>query len=80
MMERQASMMVFLAGGRYGMLSGDITKLVADCQELKPTDIPMVPRLLNKLYNQIMNEVNKSPIKRVLFNRALAAKEKDRKR
>lgn len=44
MLERQASMMVFLAGGRLGFLSGDITCLLSDAQELKPRDFPIVPR------------------------------------
>ena len=40
----------------------------------------MVPRLLNRLYNQVMNQVNKNPIKKMLFNQAIAAKEADRQR
>ena len=44
MLERQSSIMAFLEGGRFGILSGDITGLVSDCQALKPTDVPMVPR------------------------------------
>ena len=44
MLERQASMMAFLAGGRLGFLSGEITNLLSDAQELKPHDFPIVPR------------------------------------
>ena len=51
-----------------------------DVQELKPTDMPMVPRLLNRFYNQVMNQVKGNPIKHTLMKRAIAAKEADRKR
>ena len=80
MLERQASVMSFLSGGKYGFISGDITKLADDCQVLKPTDLPMVPRLLNKLYNSVTSQVNQSSLKRILFNKAIEAKEADRKR
>ena len=49
-----------------------------DMRELKPTDVPMVPRLLNRLYNQVMNQVKGSTLKRSLFLRAIEAKERDR--
>ncbi|CAF0824515.1 unnamed protein product [Brachionus calyciflorus] len=80
MLERQASMMVFLAGGRIGFLSGDITCLPSDAQELKPYDMPIVPRLMNKLYNSVHNQLKGSSIKQMLFKRAIAAKEEDRKK
>ncbi|RNA24081.1 long-chain-fatty-acid-- ligase 5 [Brachionus plicatilis] len=80
MLERQASMMVFLAGGRLGFLSGDITCLISDAQELKPRDFPIVPRLLNKLYDSVSNQIKGSSVKQFLLKRAIAAKEADRKR
>ena len=40
----------------------------------------MVPRLMNRLYNEVVNQVKDSLIKRTLFNRALAAKDVDMKR
>lgn len=40
----------------------------------------MVPRLLNRFYNQVMNQVKNNPIKHTLMKRAIAAKEADRKR
>jgi long-chain acyl-CoA synthetase len=79
MLERQASMMTFLAGGQYGFMSGDITTLVNDIQELKPTDIPMVPRLLNKLFDQVNNQVKGNPLKSLLLKKAIAAKDAERK-
>ncbi len=38
---------------------------------VKPTGVSMVPRILNKVYDNIMNEVNKSKIKRFLISQAL---------
>jgi long-chain acyl-CoA synthetase len=38
---------------------------------VKPTAISMVPRILNKVYDTIMTEVNKSRIKRFLITQAL---------
>lgn len=80
MLERQASVDCFLGGGQLGFISGDVTGLISDVQELKPTDMPMVPRLLNRFYNQVMNQVKGNPIKHTLMKRAIAAKEADRKR
>lgn len=38
---------------------------------VKPTGSSTVPRILNKVYDTIMAEVNKSPVKRFLINQAL---------
>jgi long-chain acyl-CoA synthetase len=38
---------------------------------IKPTSISMVPRILNKVYDTIITEVNKSKIKRFLISQAL---------
>ncbi len=42
--------------------------------------MPIVPRLLNRLYNQVMTKVKGNPVKALLFRRAIACKEADRKR
>lgn len=80
MFGRQAIIDCVLVGGKIGFISGDITTLLDDVQELKPTDMPMVPRLLNRFYNQVMNKVKDNPLKLALMNRAIAAKDADRKR
>ena len=38
---------------------------------IKPTTVSMVPRILNKVYDMIMTEVNKSRVKRFLITQAL---------
>jgi len=80
MLERQASVDAFINGGQLGFISGDVTTLLDDVQELKPTDMPMVPRLLNRFYNQVMNKVKDNPLKLALMNRAIAAKNADRQK
>lgn len=51
-----------------------------DCKELKPTNIPMVPRLLNKLYDKVTSEIGGNKLKLLLLKRAVASKEYYRKR
>jgi long-chain acyl-CoA synthetase len=70
---------LFLQGGRIGYISGDIATLLDDCRELKPTNIPMVPRLLNKLYDRVASEVGNSKVKSYLLKKAIESKERDRK-
>ncbi|VDM78521.1 unnamed protein product, partial [Strongylus vulgaris] len=53
---------------------GDIRLLVEDIKELRPTIVPVVPRVLNRLYDKVMSEVNKSYVKKALFNIAVAYK------
>lgn len=45
---------------KIGYFSGDVTKLIDDCQALKPTTFPAVPRLLNKLYATIKGGMDKA--------------------
>jgi long-chain acyl-CoA synthetase len=54
--------------------------LTDDCKELKPTNIPMVPRLLNKLYDRVTSEIGNNKMKGFLLQRAVASKEYYRKR
>ena len=44
---------MFMHGGRVGFYGGDPTRLISDLQILKPTIIAMVPRILNKIYDQV---------------------------
>lgn len=47
---------------------------------LKPTVMPAVPRLLNRIYDKVVSQVSGSFIKRTLYNMALGAKESELKR
>ncbi len=62
-------------GYRLGFFRGDPTKLIDDAQALKPTLFCGVPRVLNRIYDKVMDGVSKAPpIKQWLFNRAVSVK------
>ncbi|CAM1331904.1 Uncharacterised protein r2_g4078 [Pycnogonum litorale] len=62
------------SGGKIGFYSGDIRELLNDMMALQPTYFPVVPRLLNRLHMEVMNEVNGSYIKKSILNLALSSK------
>uniref|UniRef100_A0A673C4R8 Arachidonate--CoA ligase n=1 Tax=Sphaeramia orbicularis TaxID=375764 RepID=A0A673C4R8_9TELE len=64
---------VYCHGGRIGFYQGDIRLLPDDMKALRPTIFPVVPRLLNRMYDKIFNQAN-TPLKRWLLN--FAAKRK----
>ena len=66
---------IVMKGGKIGYFSGNPTNLLGDCQELKPTVFPSVPRLYNKIYAKIKDEFEGATgIKKFIANQALAAK------
>ena len=77
MLERCCEVAVYIAGGAVGFYGGDIKTLADDYKTLRPTITPSVPRLLNRVYDKVMGEVNQSPMKKFLFNLALNSKRKD---
>ncbi|XP_064601397.1 long-chain-fatty-acid--CoA ligase 5-like [Liolophura sinensis] len=78
--ERLIEVYVYMFGGRIGFFQGDVRKLMDDIKELKPTLFPTVPRLLNRVYDKVMAQVNSSPIKKYIFNLALRKKEEELQR
>uniref|UniRef100_A0A3Q3WZ38 Long-chain-fatty-acid--CoA ligase n=1 Tax=Mola mola TaxID=94237 RepID=A0A3Q3WZ38_MOLML len=73
MFERLIESVVYCHGGRVGFYQGDIRLLPDDMKALRPTIFPVVPRLLNRMYDKIFSQAN-SPLKRWLLN--FAAKRK----
>lgn len=71
---------MYLLGGAVGFFSGDIKRLSEDMKALRPTVMPAVPRLLNRIYDKVITEISGSFIKRVLFNMAMSAKESEIRR
>lgn len=68
MFERIAQATIVSMGGKIGFYQGDIKKLVDDMKELKPTIFCTVPRLLNRIYSKINENLEKSsPIKKSYF-------------
>lgn len=78
MFERVSQATVVMMGGKIGFYQGDIKKLVDDMKELKPTIFCTVPRLLNRIYSKINENLEKSsPLKRAIFKYSFAQKEKE---
>ncbi|KAG7281202.1 hypothetical protein CRUP_022867 [Coryphaenoides rupestris] len=73
MFERLIESVVYCHGGRIGFYQGDIRLLADDMKALQPTIFPVVPRLLNRMYDKIFSHAN-TPLKRWLLN--FAAKRK----
>uniref|UniRef100_A0A8C1MK95 Arachidonate--CoA ligase n=1 Tax=Cyprinus carpio TaxID=7962 RepID=A0A8C1MK95_CYPCA len=73
MFERLIEAVVICHGGRIGFFQGDIRLLSDDMKALQPTIFPVVPRLLNRMYDKIFSQAN-TPLKRWLLN--FAAKRK----
>lgn len=77
MLERVIESVCFTKGARVGFYRGDIRLLVDDIKELRPTVVPVVPRVLNRLHDKVMTEVNKSFVKKILFNLAINYKKRE---
>lgn len=77
MLERCCENAVYHMGGCVGFYSGDIKRLNDDLKALKPTIMPAVPRLLNRVYDKIHGEVAKSAAKKLLFDMAYNSKRRD---
>uniref|UniRef100_A0A2K6G9I4 Long-chain-fatty-acid--CoA ligase n=1 Tax=Propithecus coquereli TaxID=379532 RepID=A0A2K6G9I4_PROCO len=73
MFERVIQSVVYCHGGRVGFFQGDIRLLSDDMQALRPTIFPVVPRLLNRMYDKIFSRAN-TPLKRWVLE--FAAKRK----
>ncbi|NXE73402.1 ACSL5 ligase, partial [Cochlearius cochlearius] len=73
MFERVVQTVVYSCGAKVGFFQGDIKLLTDDMKALKPTIFPVVPRLLNRIYDKIQSGA-KSPVKRCLLNFAVTMK------
>ncbi|KAK7934162.1 hypothetical protein WMY93_005058 [Mugilogobius chulae] len=73
MFERMIQVTMFCHGARVGFYQGDISLLMDDIKTLKPTFLPVVPRLLNRIYDKIQGSVT-SPLRRALLNYAVKRK------
>uniref|UniRef100_A0A3B5K7M3 Long-chain-fatty-acid--CoA ligase n=1 Tax=Takifugu rubripes TaxID=31033 RepID=A0A3B5K7M3_TAKRU len=73
MFERVVQTVIYGAGGRVGFFQGDIRLLPDDMKTLQPTIFPVVPRLLNRVYDKVQSGA-KSPFKKWLLNFAVDRK------
>ena len=49
-------MVLYGAGGKVGFFQGDIRLLPDDMKNLQPTIFPVVPRLLNRVYDKVSSK------------------------
>ncbi|XP_031426084.1 long-chain-fatty-acid--CoA ligase 1 [Clupea harengus] len=74
MFERMIQVSMFCHGARVGFYQGDISLLMDDIKTLRPTFFPVVPRLLNRIYDKIMGAVT-SPFRRAILHYAVRRKQ-----
>ncbi|CAL9707474.1 unnamed protein product [Knipowitschia caucasica] len=79
MFERVVQGVMLVHGARIGFFQGDIRLLMDDLATLKPTVFPVVPRLLNRMYDKIFGQAN-SGLKRWVLGFAYRRKEADLQR
>lgn len=73
--ERMCSSCAVYHGGKIGVFSGSVAKLSEDLQALKPTVMPVVPRVLQRMQSVIEAQLRKSgAVTRTVFNGAWYAK------
>uniref|UniRef100_A0A7N9APN6 Arachidonate--CoA ligase n=1 Tax=Mastacembelus armatus TaxID=205130 RepID=A0A7N9APN6_9TELE len=73
MFERVVQTVVYGAGARVGFFQGDVRLLPDDMKTLQPTIFPVVPRLLNRVYDKVQSGA-KSPFQKWLLNFAVQRK------
>ncbi|NWV03068.1 ACSL5 ligase, partial [Ptilonorhynchus violaceus] len=73
MFERVVQTVLYSCGAKVGFFQGDIKLLTDDAKTLKPTLFPVVPRLLNRVYDKIQSNAN-TPVKQCLLNFAVFMK------
>ncbi|NWI11362.1 ACSL1 ligase, partial [Crypturellus soui] len=74
MFERIVECVVLCHGARIGFFQGDIRLLMDDLKTLQPTVFPVVPRLLNRMFDKIFGQANTS-LKRWMLDFASKRKE-----
>nr|XP_046201261.1 long-chain-fatty-acid--CoA ligase 1-like [Oncorhynchus gorbuscha]XP_046201262.1 long-chain-fatty-acid--CoA ligase 1-like [Oncorhynchus gorbuscha]XP_046201263.1 long-chain-fatty-acid--CoA ligase 1-like [Oncorhynchus gorbuscha] len=74
MFERMIQVSMLCHGARVGFYQGDISLLMDDIKTLKPTFFPVVPRLLNRIYDKILGSVT-SPLRRAVLHYAVRRKQ-----
>uniref|UniRef100_A0A0M3HUW1 long-chain-fatty-acid--CoA ligase n=1 Tax=Ascaris lumbricoides TaxID=6252 RepID=A0A0M3HUW1_ASCLU len=73
--EQLLELFMIYVGGRVGVFGGDVRKLLDDMAVFRPTIVALVPRLLNRFHERILQEIaHQNPIKRLLFEIAVKSK------
>lgn len=79
-LERLLEKLLFLHGAKVAYLTGGISTLFADAQEVHPTVFGFVPRLLTKVYEKVESDMEKCWTSSILSKMALRSKMNDMKR
>uniref|UniRef100_A0A8C2CPF9 Arachidonate--CoA ligase n=1 Tax=Cyprinus carpio TaxID=7962 RepID=A0A8C2CPF9_CYPCA len=80
MFERVVEGVLLVHGARIGYFQGDIRLLMDDLKTLKPTIFPVVPRLLNRMFDKVLLfSYANTPLKRWLLDFATSRKEAELK-
>ncbi|KAI1699573.1 AMP-binding enzyme domain-containing protein [Ditylenchus destructor] len=74
MFERVTQTALYMEGASVGFYRGDIKYLADDIKTLQPTLMPVVPGVLNRIYDKVMAEASKSKLKKFLLDSAIAVK------
>uniref|UniRef100_A0A8C2G568 Long-chain-fatty-acid--CoA ligase n=1 Tax=Cyprinus carpio TaxID=7962 RepID=A0A8C2G568_CYPCA len=77
MFERVVQGVILMHGARIGYFQGDIRILMDDLSTLKPTVFPVVPRLLNRMFDKV--SIQMCPLKRRILEFAFRRKENEMK-
>ena len=77
MLERLCQVAVMMSGGAIGFYSGDIHNFTEDLKSLRPSIVPAVPRIFNRVYDKVVNKVHTSNFRRTMFNFGLKKKTKE---
>ena len=73
--EKCLFVMALIRGIRIGYFGGDVLKLTEDCEILRPTMFPSVPRLFCRIYDKITGRLKDlTGVKSYLANRAITSK------
>lgn len=59
--------MIFV-NGKIGVFNGNIQNLIMDMKILRPTIVALVPRLLDKFRQKILNDIQSVSVVYTLFN------------
>uniref|UniRef100_A0A915DB78 long-chain-fatty-acid--CoA ligase n=1 Tax=Ditylenchus dipsaci TaxID=166011 RepID=A0A915DB78_9BILA len=80
MFERIVQAGLYVEGGSVGFFAGDIKYLAEDIRALRPTVMPVVPKVLSRFHDKVMTQVNKSLISKLLFHTAIKFKSSESKK
>ncbi|KAH9890055.1 acetyl-CoA synthetase-like protein [Cubamyces lactineus] len=72
--ERIVELSIVALGKSIGYTTGDPTRFLEDIQILKPHFVPLVPRVVNRLYQSIVVAGDAPGLKGALFRQAIATK------